>query len=422
MSPVAPGRPAAIGAAPAAPMRQRTVVALLVALLGLQPVTTDLYLPALPTLAGALGAGAGAAQLTLSALIVCFGMAQLVWGPLSDRFGRRPVLLGGLALYGAAALGATLAPSMGWLVAWRALQGVGLGATATCGRSMLRDLYEPREGARIMSRALGGLGLVAMAAPLLGGLLVQSWHWRATLAAVALAGVGALAFVALGYRETLARPDPRGTEPRRLVATWRRILRHPTFVAWCALLCASWGGLFALLSSSSFVFIELLGTGRAAFGALLASCSLSYIGGTLLCRRLLAHGNASRAVAWGASASLAGGLLLAALALTGQASVANLMPALWLYGIGHGINQPCATAGVTSPFPEAAGSAASLSGFAMMATAFCGGLALAAAPRDTIIPLALALAGFGSAAALTAWTLVRRHGDARVPGPAPHAL
>ena len=404
----------------AGPMRQATVVVVLILMLGIQPVTTDLYLPALPTLARDLGASAGTAQLTLSALIVCFGVAQLVWGPLSDRFGRRPVLLAGLALYCVAALGAALAPAAGWLVAWRALQGVGMAAAVTCGRSIIRDLYEPREGARVMSRALGGLGLLAMASPLLGGLLVEHWHWRATLAAVTLFGVAALAFVALRFVETLAQPDPRGTELHRIAANWRRILAHPTFIAWAALLCASWGGLFAMLASSSFVFIEVLGASRQACGAMLASSSIAYIVGTLLCRRLLRHGNASRAAAVGAAFSLAGGALLAGVSLAGAASIATVLPGLWLFGIGHGVSQPCGQAGVTSPFPDSAGTAASLSGFLMMATAFGVGLLLAAVMNGTVFPLTLTMGAFGAAVAAVAWTLVRVHGERRVLAPAPH--
>ena len=400
-------------------MSQSTVVALLVLLLGAQPVSTDLYLPALPTLAAAFAATAGGAQLTLSVLIVCFGLAQLVWGPLSDRYGRRPVLLAGLALYAAAGIGAAAAPALGWLVAWRALQGVGMAATVTCGRSIIRDLYEPREGARVMSRALGGLGLLAMASPLLGGLLVEHWHWRATLAAVALFGAAATFFVALRFVETLAQPDPLATEARRIAANWHRILAHPTFVAWAALLCASWGGLFALLASSSFVFIEVLGASRQACGAMLASCSIAYIGGTLLCRLLLRHGNASRATAVGATFSLGGGALLAGVSLAGAASIASVMPGLWLYAVGHGVCQPCGQAGVTSPFPDSAGTAASLSGFLMMATAFGVGLLLAALMNATVFPLTLTVGAFGAAVAAVAWTLVRLHGDRRVLAPAP---
>ena len=113
-------------APPLKTMAPATVVAMLVLLLGIQPLATDLYLPALPSLVHSFGASVGAVQLTLSALIVCFGVAQLFWGPVSDRFGRRPVLLAGLALYCFAAIGAALAPSIVWLVAWRSLQGVGI--------------------------------------------------------------------------------------------------------------------------------------------------------------------------------------------------------------------------------------------------------------------------------------------------------
>lgn len=387
------------------------VVLMLTLLMGAQPVTTDLYLPALPSLAGALGAEPGAAQLTLSALIFSFGLAQLLWGPISDRFGRRPVLLAGLSLYVLAALGAALAPTMAWLIGWRALQGIGLAAAVTCARSIVRDLYEPHQGARVMSSALGGVGVVALLAPLIGGGLVHWLEWRAPLAAVAVFGAAALAAVVWRLPETLPVPDPRGTELRRIAANWRRILRHPTFIAWTALLCATWGGLFTMLAASSFVFIGVLGVGRPAYGAILAGCSLSYIVGTFVCRRLLARRSPSRAVAIGALFSLGGGALLAGMALAGQHSVAAFLPGLLLYTAGHGIILPCGQAGVTSPFPDNAGTAASLSGFAMMATAFGIGLWLAAATIGSVYALALTMGAFGTGVAAVAWTLVRRHGE-----------
>ena len=149
----------------------------------MQPITTDLYLPALPGLAADLNSPMGSTQLTLSALLFAFGFSQLLLGPVADRFGRRPVLLGGLALFVLASIGSALAADIGALIAWRALQGVGMAAAVVCARAMVRDLYVPADGARVMSKALTGLGLIALASPLLGGAARQHrWagatRWR----------------------------------------------------------------------------------------------------------------------------------------------------------------------------------------------------------------------------------------------------
>ena len=143
-----------------AAMAPGMIVAVLMLLLSIQPISTDLYLPALPTLQREFMASTAAAQLTLSALIICFGLGPLVCGPLADRFGRRPVLLVGMALYTAASLLATMAQSIDALVLARALQGVAMASAVTCGRSFMRDLFQPHQGARVMARALGGLGAV----------------------------------------------------------------------------------------------------------------------------------------------------------------------------------------------------------------------------------------------------------------------
>lgn len=394
-------------------MSPAVVVAVLVVLLGLQPVTTDLYLPALPSLSGALHTSVGAAQLTLSALIICFGLAQLVCGPLADRFGRRPVLVGGLVLYTVASVFATLAPAIESLIAWRALQGVALAAAVTCGRSIVRDLYPPLQGARVMARALGGLGVIAFACPLLGGALVQAFDWRATLAGVALLGAATLAFVALRFDETLTSPNRDATRLAPLLDNWRQILKHPTFRAFALLLSMTYGGLFILLAASAFVYVDVLGVSRLGVGAILASNSLAYIVGTLLCRRLLAHQSLRRTVAIGGALSLAGGVGTAVLSLLGAHGVTvwSVIVPGWAYMLGHGIHQPCAQVGVVGPFPDKAGTAASLSGFLMMALAFGIGLVLGRGLNGTVYPLTLGLGVFGCGCAAVAWTLVRRHGE-----------
>jgi DHA1 family bicyclomycin/chloramphenicol resistance-like MFS transporter len=393
------------------------VVVTLTLLLGIQPISTDLYLPALPTLQRELGASLSAAQLTLSALIICFGFGQLVCGPLADRFGRRPVLLAGMALYTLASVLGAVAQDIDALIVWRALQGAAMAAAVTCGRSIVRDLFQPFEGARVMSRALGGLGLIAMLAPVLGGLLVQALSWHAALLVTALFGAATFAFIALKFSETLTLPDPRALQPSRLLHNWGGVLGHPTFRAWTALLCCSWGGLFFLLAGSSFVFINVLGTSRLEYGLILATSSLAYIAGTLLCRRLLLRHGMRGAVKRGALFSLAGGVGMAALSLAGVQAVWAIMLPQLLFALGHGIHQPCGQAGVVGPFPEKAGTAASVSGFAMMVTAFGIGLWLGRAPAHTVFPVTLGVGACSIVLALVAWTLVQRHGDARAAHP-----
>ena len=192
-------------------MTSPVVIALLTLLLGLQPLTTDLYLPALPMLARELAAPMSAVQLTMSALILAFGVAQLVWGPVSDHFGRRPVLLGGLALYTLAGMAATVATGIGWLIVARTVQGATLAAAVVCARAMVRDLYEPHRGAHVMSLGLSGLGVLAISGPLLGGVLAAAFGWRSTMMAVAVSGALVWLFVWRFVPETIRRRNPNAT-------------------------------------------------------------------------------------------------------------------------------------------------------------------------------------------------------------------
>jgi len=393
-------------------MPPAVIVLLLTLLLGIQPITTDLYLPALPTLRGELGASIAASQLTLSALIICFGLAQLVCGPLADRFGRRPVLLAGMAVYTLASVGSALAPAIDALIAWRALQGAAMAAAVTCGRSIVRDLYQPHEGARVMSRALSGLGVIAMLSPAIGGFTVQWLGWHATLLLVAVFGAGTLAFITWRYEETVPQRNPQATRLGPLLHNWVAVLRHPTFRAWTLLSGFAYGGLFFLLAGSSFVFIDVLGSSRIGYGLIMFTNSGAYVAGTVLCRRPLLRHGLRRAVRIGARFTLAGGLSMAALSLAGVHTVWAIMLPQWIFAIGHGVHQPCGQAGAVGPFPDKAGTAASLSGFYMMLVAFLVGLLLGHTMNGTVYPMTLGIGAVSVLIAATAWTLVQRHGDA----------
>lgn len=386
-------------------------VIVLALLLSIQPVTTDLYLPALPALTRDLGAAVAQAQLTLSALLLAFGLSQLVWGPLSDRFGRRPVLLTGLCLYTAASLGSALSPAMETLVVWRTLQGAAMGAVVVSARAILRDLYAPLAGARAMSRALTGLGIVACLAPPVGAVLSTAFGWRAALLAVTAYGCLTLAVVALRMPETHQRPNPRALQPATMLRTWAHVLGNPTFWAFSLLTTASYAGLFTFLASSSFVFIDVLGLSRTQYSLTLFFGAFSYFCGTFVCRSVLLRHGLRKTVALAGMLSLGGAGILFLLASLGVRHPVALLLPFYLFMVAHGMHQPCGQAGCVGPFPHAAGAASALNGLMMMLAAFGVGLWVGAHLDGNIWPLVHGVAFWATALALVAWTLVQKFGE-----------
>lgn len=401
----------ALSAPPTPRLSHAFAAGVLALLMGLQPVTTDLMLPALPALAADLQAPMAPVQLTMSALILAFGLAQLVWGPVADRLGRRPVLLLGLALYTLASLGAALSGSVTAVVVWRALQGAAMSAAVVCARAMVRDLYEPHEGGMVMARALTGLGALAIASPLLGGLLVHSFGWRAAVFAMAVAGAGTGAFIALRVPETSRHRRPEATQLGPLLRQLVITLRHPGFRAWAALVSCTYGGLYIFLAGSGFVLIGVLELTPAAAGAVMSTCSMAYIAGTLLCRRWMPRLGLAGAVRRAAWFSLAACVAMVMLAVNPKPGVPAVMVPVWLYALGHGIHMPCGQTGAVGPFPRSAGLASALAGFATAAVAFGIGLWLGESLDGTVRPFALGMAGAALLTVVVAWTLVRQHGD-----------
>lgn len=387
------------------------IVLILSMLLGIQPVTTDLYLPALPALTEGFGAPMSQAQLTLSALLLAFGVSQLIWGPLSDRFGRRPILLWGLATYTLASIGSTLAPSMTLLIVWRVVQGAAMGAVVMCARAIIRDLYQPQEGARIMSKGLSGLGVLACVSAPLGGLLSEFWGWRVALMAVAVFGACTLALVALRFEETLRQKNPRALHPAMLRHTWMHILGNPAFLVFSALSAASYGGLFTFLATSSFVFIKVLGLSKTQYGLVMFSMCFCYLTGTFICRRLLPRFGVRKSVAIAAGLSLAGGTLMGVFAWAGLHNVWAIMLPYYLFMLAHGVHQPCGQSGAVGPFPHAAGAASAMNGFLMMVVAFGMGGWLGTHMDGTVLPLTNGVWFWSILIAASAWTVVQKYGE-----------
>jgi DHA1 family bicyclomycin/chloramphenicol resistance-like MFS transporter len=394
-----------------APVPAALAILVLALLLSLQPVTTDLYLPALPALTRSLGAPVAAGQMTLSALLLAFGCSQMVWGPLSDRFGRRPVLLTGLSLYTLASLGSALASSMTLLIVWRAAQGMALGAVVMCARAIVRDLYSPVAGARAMSKALTGLGIMACLCVPLGGLLTEWLGWRAALLALTAYALVTLCVVALRLPETLALRNPKALQPATMVRTWKQVLSHPTFWAFSLQTTFTYCGLISFLAASPFVFIEVLGCSRAEYGLLMSTTGVAYFLGTFLCRFALGRIGLRRTAALGGALSLAGGMGLLSVALAGWTHPWALLLPFYLYMLGHGIHQSCGQSGAVGPFPRAAGVASALNGVMMMLMAFAIGGWLGRSLNGTIWPLIYSVTLWSVVLAAVSWTLVQKFGE-----------
>lgn len=391
-------------------MSQATVVFILALLMGIQPVTTDLYLPALPAIAEGFGATMEQAQYTLSALLLAFGISQLIWGPLSDRFGRKPILLAGLSLYTIAAVGAAWADSIQLLITWRILQGLAMGAVVMCGRALVRDLYNPLDGARVMSKGLTGLGVLACLSAPLGGFLASLFGAKGTLLALAVFSALSLLVVVLRFEESLPQKNLQALAPTDLVRNWWMILKNPVFLTYSALASVSYSVLFVFLASSSFVFIKIFGFTSAGYGLIMFGMSANYLIGTVLCRWLLTHMGMTRTLAIAGGLSLVGGTLMGVLALAKVHSFWAVLLPFYVVAVGHGIHQPCGQTGATVPFGKVAGTASAVNGFLMMLLAFITGAWLSKNYDGSVMPMAMGVWFWTTCIAVITWTVVQKYG------------
>ncbi len=379
--------------------------------LGIQAITTDLYLPSLPLITTDLNSDVSKTQLTLSMLLVFFGFGQMLAGPISDRWGRRPTLLISLALYSFSAIGAALSESMGQLIFWRSLQGLFMSGSVVCARALPRDLYSPDKAAAAISKGLTGLGLIACLSPVLGSLLVGWQGWRMTLYFLSLFGLGSLFWIIFRQPETIRVFQPNALNLPTLWANWKTIINNPKFRAYTLLSSASYGGLFVFLASSSFIFSKVYGQTPFTYGLWLIASSVCYIGGTFLCRRLLKTFPIHTVVKIGGFLALLGGGVMAIISLLGFEGVWYFFPFHIIYMIAHGLNLPCSTAGAVGPFPDKAGTAAAISGFVMMLVAFLTGLILGkylSGGVPSVYPLTLGMGFWSMVIAYTTLILLPR--------------
>lgn len=381
---------------------------LLTGFLSLQPLSTDLYLASLPALRTHFEAQVSAVQLTLSAFLAGFALSQLLAGPLSDRFGRRPVVLGGIALYVGASLLGAAAPSLDVLIVARIAQALGVCCTVVCARAIVRDRYEAERGARVMSRVLSWMGAAPIAGPVLGGLVQSAFGWRANFLLLAAAGVALLAATLRILPETNRHRDPRATALGPLLRNYAHIASSRAFWAHTLPVTGSYSALFCFISASSFLLIELFGVSEQAFGFTYALVTVGYLLGTVAVRRVLLRLGLSGAIRLGATFGAVMAAVMALLAALDVQTLAAVLVPMCLVTASHGFIQPCCQIGAIDPFPRNAGAATALTGFAMLTIAAVAGWWVGAMHDGTTRPVAWGVAASMAFCAASAWGLLQR--------------
>lgn len=385
-------------------MTPRRIMLLLVGYFALQPLSTDFYLPSLPSLQGIFGTSVARVQLTLSVFMAGFGIGLLALGPISDRYGRRPVLLAGIGTYLAASLGCALAVSIEMLIACRLLQAVGVSASVVGARAIVRDLHAPADGARVLARANGLMTVAIIGGPLAGGLLEEYFGFRATFAALALIAATLLVLTRRRLNETATQRNHDATRIAPMLAIYRGIATTPVFWAYTVAMATSYGGLFAFLSGSSFVLVRVYGLSPAAYGLAFAFAVVGYLFGTFACRRSISTVGIRGTMLRASVLQAAAGMTMAGLALGGVRHVLAILLPQFVYNFAHAMTTPSCQAGAVAPFPHCAGAAAALTGFVQMAVAAGVSVWIGLSYDGTPLPLALTVAA-GSLG-----TLVASHG------------
>ncbi|WP_374444029.1 multidrug effflux MFS transporter [Stella sp.] len=397
--------------AAAPPPPRRGLVVLVTGLVALGPVSTDLYLPSLPALTRDLGSDVASAQLTLSLFLVAFACCQLVYGPLSDRFGRRPVVLGGTVVYLVATLACMVAPTMEALIAARFLQAVGACAGPVLGRAIVRDLYGREGAARVLAYVGAAMALAPAIGPILGG-FVEVWvGWRGNFALLALYSGALLAGVLFLLAESNRNRDPRALEPRQLARNYLGFLGSRRYLGYAGAVALGYCGLFAFISGSAHVLIDVVGLSPDRYGFCFAAFVVGYAVGTTLAGRLTMRLGIDRMIGLGAAIAAVGGLAMAGLAWSGIESVAAIVGPAAVYMLGVGMIFPNAQAGAMGPFPTKAGAAAAMVGFLQMAVAAAVGIGVGHAFDGTSVPMATAIGAAGVGLVLVRFLLLRPDGS-----------
>ncbi|WP_339434400.1 multidrug effflux MFS transporter [Pseudomonas orientalis] len=389
---------------PTAP--SRSLLFLLVALTALGEVSTQLIIPGLGAIEQALAAPPGSALMALSAFVGAFGLGQLLFGPLSDRIGRRPVLLAGLTLYVLATLSMLLVTDIHQFIAARVLQGLGACAALVLVRTVVRDVWKAEAGPALALTMIGMLYAIVVA-PMAGGLLIKLFGWHAPIILALVIGSVVWLLAVLFFRESNHYLDPKAAHWRTLGGQYLDLLKGRPYRAYAVALACTYGAMFAVIAGSSAVFINLLGLSSLEYGINFGLIVSMLIVGSTYTRRNILRLGPQRIVTMGVTLVAAGGVLALLIYALFGLSVAGLDIPIALATLGGGLVLPGAVTGGVMPNAHRAGLAAGLMGFAQMFGATCSGVLLSQLRDGSATPMIVIQAAF-AVTAFVAFHLLRQ--------------
>ncbi len=374
------------------------------ALTAFAPMAIDMYLPAFPQIAASLHTDASHVQLTLAACFLGFAFGQLLYGPLSDRFGRKPPLYVGISLFVVASIACALATSIEALIGWRFLQALGGCAGMVITRAIVRDRFTAQEAARLFSLLILVMGLAPILAPLLGGALLGVSSWHAIFVALAVFGLLCGVFTWWVLDETLPKTNQQSLHPIILLRAFRDILRERQFHGHVLVAGFAHAGMFGYITSSSFVFIDYFEVPPAHFGWLFGSNAAGLIAMSQVNRHLLKTRSTDQVLRLGNGIAALCGVLLLAAALWPAAPLWLIALPLFGFVASLGITLPNASANALAPFSQRAGTASALLGTIQFLFAAASASVVSALP-GTLLPARgpLTMACVIAACTLLAW-------------------
>ncbi|MTI43308.1 Bcr/CflA family efflux MFS transporter [Roseibium hamelinense] len=378
-------------------MSERRTALLGAGLVAIGPISMALYTPAMPALATAFETSDALIKLTLTAYFLGFAVTQLICGPLSDAFGRKPVTLAFLSLYLLSSVMATFAPDVMWMIVARTLQGVGAAVGIAVSRAIVRDQFTGQTSAHIMNSIAMMLALGPAISPTIGGFVLELFGWEEIFWCMVIYGLGLMLAVLLFQRETNAFQGRHHLAPRRLAGNYLTLLKDPVFLQPSLLIGFSLGNLYAMTTVLPFVLIYEVGMSPSTFGLTMMLQSGSFIAGTVATGRLLKHFDAKSLLPAGMAGLAISSITMSILMLTQTPSVFTTMMPVMIFAFSLALVLPASFTMAMAGFPQIAGAASSLMGFLQFGGGIVGSLLVAALGDPvfgmaTIIP-AMPLAG-----------------------------